>query len=61
MVTGTPPSIAVQLLCAGERLRDGVGGPEAMLPVGRFFAELARRGITGMLHNGEEELALHDL
>jgi saccharopine dehydrogenase-like NADP-dependent oxidoreductase len=59
-VTGTPPSIAVQLLCGGERLRDGVGGPEAMLPVGRFFAELARRGMTGVLRDGEERLPLHE-
>jgi saccharopine dehydrogenase-like NADP-dependent oxidoreductase len=61
MVTGTPPSIAVQLLCGGERLRDGVGGPEAMLPVGRFFAELTRRGMTGVLRDGDEQVALHDL
>jgi saccharopine dehydrogenase-like NADP-dependent oxidoreductase len=61
MVTGTPPSIAVQLLYAGEGLRDGVGGPEAMLPVGRFFAELARRGITGVLRDGDEQIDLHEL
>jgi saccharopine dehydrogenase-like NADP-dependent oxidoreductase len=48
-VTGVPPSIAAQMLCRGDRLRDGVGGPEAMLPVGTFFVELARRGLTGEL------------
>ncbi|MFN8187882.1 MAG: saccharopine dehydrogenase NADP-binding domain-containing protein [Gaiellales bacterium] len=48
-VTGVPPSIAAQMLCRGERLRDGVGGPEAMLPVGGFFTELARRGLRGEL------------
>ena len=61
MVTGTPPSIAVQLLCGGARLRDGVGGPEVMLPAGRFFVELARRRMTGVLRDGDEEVALHDL
>lgn len=61
MVTGTPPSIAVQLLCGGERLRDGVGGPEAMLPVGRFFTELARRGMTGILREGDTQIPLHQL
>ena len=61
MVTGTPPAIAVQLLCGGERLRDGVGGPEAILPVGRFFAELARRGITGVLRDADVQTPLHDL
>lgn len=44
-VTGVPPSIAAQLLCRGERLQNGVAGPEAMLPVEPFFAELARRGL----------------
>ncbi len=48
-VTGVPPSVAAQLLCRGERLRDGVGGPEAMIPVETFFGELARRGLTGEL------------
>ncbi len=48
-VTGVPPSVAAQLLCRGDRLRDGVGGPEAMLPASTFFAELARRGLTGEL------------
>jgi lysine 6-dehydrogenase len=48
-VTGVPPSIAAQLLCRSERLRDGVGGPEAMIPVETFFGELARRGLTGEL------------
>jgi lysine 6-dehydrogenase len=48
-VTGVPPSVAAQLLCRSERLRDGVGGPEAMIPVETFFGELARRGLTGEL------------
>jgi saccharopine dehydrogenase-like NADP-dependent oxidoreductase len=48
-VTGVPPSIAAQLLCRGERQQDGVGGPEAMLPVEAFFGELAGRGLTGEL------------
>jgi saccharopine dehydrogenase-like NADP-dependent oxidoreductase len=61
VVTGTPPSVAAQMLCRGERLGDGVGGPEAMLPVGPFFAELARRGLTGVLHDEGEEVALERL
>jgi saccharopine dehydrogenase-like NADP-dependent oxidoreductase len=48
-VTGVPPSIAAQMLCCGERLQDGVAGPEAMLPPGAFFRELARRGLEGQL------------
>jgi saccharopine dehydrogenase-like NADP-dependent oxidoreductase len=48
-VTGVPPSVAAQLLCRNERLRDGVGGPEAMIPVDAFFGELARRGLTAEL------------
>ena len=43
--TGVPPSIAAQMLARGEVLRTGVGGPEAMLPVGAFFRELAARGL----------------
>jgi saccharopine dehydrogenase-like NADP-dependent oxidoreductase len=60
-VTGTPPSVAAQMLCRGDRLGDGVGGPEAMLPVGPFFAELARRGLAGVLHDQGEEIALERL
>ena len=48
-VTGAPPSVAAQMLCRGERLDVGVGGPEAMLPVSPFFAELARRGLQATL------------
>jgi saccharopine dehydrogenase (NAD+, L-lysine-forming) len=48
-VTGLPPSVAAQLLCRGERLRDGVGGPEAMLRVKPFFTELAERGLRAEL------------
>jgi lysine 6-dehydrogenase len=60
-VTGTPPSVAAQMLCRGERLGDGVGGPEAMLPVKPFFAELAGRGLTGILRDGDRETELHSL
>jgi saccharopine dehydrogenase-like NADP-dependent oxidoreductase len=52
-VTGVPPSIAAQLLYRGERLTDGVGGPEAMLPVKPFFAELRRRGLEATLREGD--------
>jgi saccharopine dehydrogenase-like NADP-dependent oxidoreductase len=59
-VTGTPPSVAAQLLCRGERLRDGVGGPEAMLPVQPFFAQLAERGLIGELVEADHSrTALH--
>jgi saccharopine dehydrogenase-like NADP-dependent oxidoreductase len=51
--TGTPPAVAIGLLCRGDRLRDGVGGPEAMLPVAPFFAELARRGLEGTIRDGD--------
>ena len=50
--TGVPPSVAAQLLCGGERLRDGVGGAEAILPPDRFFAELATRGLPATLTDG---------
>jgi saccharopine dehydrogenase (NAD+, L-lysine-forming) len=43
--TGVPPSIAAQMLAAGDGLRTGVGGPEVMIPVGAFFAALAKRGM----------------
>ena len=43
--TGVPPSVAAQMLARGDRVGPGVGGPEAMLPVDVFFAELARRGL----------------
>jgi saccharopine dehydrogenase-like NADP-dependent oxidoreductase len=58
-VTGVPPSVGIQLLCRGEGLRDGVGGPEAMLPVEPFFAELAGRGLEGVLRDGRDSVALH--
>ncbi len=48
-VTGAPPSVAAQMLCRGERLGTGVAGPEAMLPVQPFFAELERRGLPAAL------------
>ena len=43
--TGVPPSITAQLLAGGQALRTGVGGPEVIVPVGAFFAALARRGM----------------
>jgi saccharopine dehydrogenase-like NADP-dependent oxidoreductase len=52
-ITGVPPSVAAQMLCRGERLRDGVGGPEAMLPVQPFFAELKRRGLEATLRESD--------
>ena len=52
--TGVPPSVAAQMLCRGEALRAGVGGPEVMLPVEAFFAELARRGLEATLTEGSE-------
>ncbi len=57
-VTGVPPSVAAQLLCSGERLRDGVGGPEAMLAPARFFAELTARGLPATLADGDTVTAL---
>jgi saccharopine dehydrogenase-like NADP-dependent oxidoreductase len=56
--TGVPPSVAAQMLCRGEALRPGVGGPEAMLPVERFFADLARRGLEGTLSERSESRPL---
>ena len=44
--TGIAPAIAAQMLVRGEHAGPGVGGPEAILPVARFFAELERRGLT---------------
>jgi saccharopine dehydrogenase (NAD+, L-lysine-forming) len=58
IVTGVPPAIAARMLCRGERLRDGVGGPETMLPVAPFFAELRRRGLPAVLRDGGSEIAL---
>ena len=48
-VTGAPPSVAAQMLCRGQGLRTGVAGPEFMLPVEAFFAELASRGLPATL------------
>ena len=50
--TGVPPSVTAQLLAGGQALRTGVGGPEAIVPVGPFFAALARRGMHA-------EMAVH--
>jgi saccharopine dehydrogenase-like NADP-dependent oxidoreductase len=45
--TGAPPSIAVQLMVAGEMaIRPGVWGPEQVVPVEPFVRELGRRGMT---------------
>jgi saccharopine dehydrogenase-like NADP-dependent oxidoreductase len=43
--TGVAPSVAAQIIGRGEALAHGVGGPEVMLPIDGFFAELALRGI----------------
>ena len=51
-VTGAPPSVAAQLLCQGLRLREGVGGPEAILPTKPFFEALASRGLEATVADG---------
>jgi saccharopine dehydrogenase-like NADP-dependent oxidoreductase len=44
--TGAPPSIAVQLMLAGEiPLRPGVWAPEQVIPTEPFVRELERRGM----------------
>ena len=44
--TGAPPSIAVQLMLAGEiPIRPGVWAPEQVVPVEPFVRELERRGM----------------
>jgi saccharopine dehydrogenase-like NADP-dependent oxidoreductase len=44
--TGAPPSIAVQLMLAGEiALRPGVWAPEQVIPTEPFVRELERRGM----------------
>ncbi|RMF27312.1 MAG: hypothetical protein D6759_17980, partial [Chloroflexi bacterium] len=43
---GIPLSIGAQLIAHGETTGRGVLPPEQALPTDRFFAELARRGIT---------------
>jgi saccharopine dehydrogenase-like NADP-dependent oxidoreductase len=44
--TGGPPSIAVQLMIAGEiPIRPGVWAPEQVVPVEPFVRELERRGM----------------
>jgi saccharopine dehydrogenase-like NADP-dependent oxidoreductase len=44
--TGAPPSIAVQLMVAGEmKTRPGVWAPEQVVPVAPFIRELRRRGM----------------
>lgn len=41
--TGSPPSIAAQMLARGEIGRTGVVAPELGMPPARFFSELGRR------------------
>ncbi len=43
--TGCPPSIAMQLLHAGQITARGVLPPEQAIPTAPFFAALARRGM----------------
>ncbi|HTG89564.1 MAG TPA: saccharopine dehydrogenase C-terminal domain-containing protein [Vicinamibacterales bacterium] len=44
--TGAPPSIAVQLMLAGEmKVRPGVWAPEQVVPVAPFVRELRQRGM----------------
>ncbi len=43
---GVPLSIGAQLIAGGEAEGRGVLPPEQALPTGRFFQELAQRGIT---------------
>ncbi len=43
--TGSPPSIAVQLLARGEITLRGAVNPEQAIPVAPFFAELEKRGL----------------
>jgi saccharopine dehydrogenase-like NADP-dependent oxidoreductase len=44
--TGAPPSIAVQLMLAGEiPLEPGVWAPEQVIPPAPFVRELKRRGM----------------
>jgi saccharopine dehydrogenase-like NADP-dependent oxidoreductase len=44
--TGAPPSIAVQLMLAGEiPLAPGVWAPEQVIPPAPFVRELERRGM----------------
>jgi saccharopine dehydrogenase-like NADP-dependent oxidoreductase len=45
-MTGIPTSIGLQALARGEVARSGVMGPEAAFEPGRFFDQLARRGIA---------------
>jgi len=51
--TGAPPSIAVQMLAAGEIvLRPGVWFPEQAVPVDPFIRELERRGMRVVCRPG---------
>ncbi|MBI2892883.1 MAG: saccharopine dehydrogenase NADP-binding domain-containing protein [Deltaproteobacteria bacterium] len=44
--TGCPPSIAVQMIAAGEITARGVLAPERAVPCEPYFAQLSRRGMT---------------
>lgn len=44
--TGSPPSIAVQMLLRGEITERGAVPPERAVPAEAFFKELLRRGMT---------------
>jgi saccharopine dehydrogenase-like NADP-dependent oxidoreductase len=51
--TGAPPSIAVQLMLAGElAIRAGVWAPEQVVPPVPFVRELARRGMRVTCRRG---------
>ena len=56
--TGVPPSVAAQLLCRGQALRAGVGGPEVMLPVEDFFRELRARGLQATIRDAASVVPL---
>ena len=44
--TGVPPSIAAQMIIAGQVEKKGVLAPEVALDPDKFFAELEKRNIT---------------
>lgn len=54
--TGVPPSIVAQMIAQGAVDAVGVVPPEQCVPSGKFFAELAKRGIP-MRRLIDEELA----
>jgi saccharopine dehydrogenase (NAD+, L-lysine-forming) len=50
--TGIPPSIAAQMIVAGEVRGPGMFAPEHALDTDRFFARLAERGIGYVVRKG---------